>query len=78
MLYNILVINLALNIIIQSFAQMTHYAIVMKVIITGYQPYMLMYLWLYQLVLTNTAVYLHEQFLFQISRTTLATVRLYV
>lgn len=57
---------------------MTHNAIVVEVVVAGNLPHMLMYLWLYQLVLTLAAIYLHDQFLLGLGGTTLATVRLYV
>lgn len=60
---------------------MTHYTIVMKVIMTRNLPHMLVYLWLNQLVLTYGAIYLHKHVfllgLFEVG-TTLAAVRLYV
>lgn len=62
---------------------MTHYTIVMKVIITRNLPYMLVYLWLNQLVLTYGAINLHK-YMFLLGKnglfdvgTTLAAVRLY-
>lgn len=69
-----LIRNLAILIIGQSFAYITHDAVVMKVVVTGSLPHMLVRLWLYQLVLAYAAIYRHELFL--VNGRALATIRL--
>ena len=60
----------------QNFAYVGHDAVVVKVIVAGNGPNMLMSLWLDQFILTDATVYRHQLPL--INGHTLATIGLYV